>query len=95
MIICKRPDPLDDHLQEARTTTTITTGVRGLGGYQGDWGDGTVGGEKGKGGEETLGHGQADGPIEGRTRGPCRPKKEKMKKVLTVRKLGRANCKVV
>ena len=80
MIICKRPDPQDDYLQEARTTTTtITTGVRGLGGYHGDWGDGTEGGEKGKGGEETLAHGQADGPIEGRTRGPRRENKKSVK----------------
>ena len=42
MIICKRPDPLDDHLQTTTTaapitaTTTTTTGVTG--GHQSDRG---------------------------------------------------------
>ena len=27
MIVCKRPDPPDDYLQEATTTTGVTSGV--------------------------------------------------------------------
>ena len=54
MIICKRPVPTDDHLQEATTTTTVTGVTRG---------DETEGGEEGKGEggereEEILAHGQ-------------------------------------
>ena len=55
MIICKRPDPQVDHLQEAgssgrsfaKTTTTTTTTVVTGGGHQSDRDDGTEGGEKG------------------------------------------------
>ena len=65
MIICKRPAHPYDHLQKAMTTTmmttttttttttkttiTTTTGVAWGGGHQGDRGNGTVGGEEGKG----------------------------------------------
>ena len=69
MIICKKPDPPDDQLQEARssrlsfaspddhsTTKTITaTGVKG--GITRVTGVGTEGVEKGKEGEEILAHG--------------------------------------
>ena len=64
MIICKRLDPLDDHLQKAGPSvyafarcafiTRVTGVIRG---------DRTEGGEEGKGeGEEIPAHGRSDGP---------------------------------
>ena len=51
MIICKRPAPPDDHLQEAGPTTTTTTGLtEGVTWVSGvTMGGGTEGGEEGKG----------------------------------------------
>ena len=70
MIIYKRLVPPDDHLQEATTTTTVTGVTRG---------DGTEGGEEGKGeGEdEILADLRTHGPIKCSTRGPRGPRRVK------------------
>ena len=75
MIICKRPDPLNDN-----NNSNNNNGVRGV-----TRGDGTEGGGEGKGegGEENLAGGQgAGGQSKGSTRGPRGPKKECYSKAL-------------
>ena len=45
MIICRRPAPLDNHLQESSSSRTTTTTQVTMG-HQDDRGDGTEGGER-------------------------------------------------